>query len=491
MSRTPWCLRDDLVLRPWQAEALDRWKRMGCRGIIEAATGTGKSIVALTAIAHVHSLEGDQLRVALVVPTVALADQWRKVLIRDLSVSPYDIGTIAGTTDRPWNKRHPVAIAVINSARKQLPEAIRLWRDEGRTTLLIVDECHTAGSRENRKIFSERTKYGLGLSATLWRSDGEDHHVINGLGHLITAYGLRDAIRNEDVSQLTSINYYVDFTTTERDHWARVGHELGSSLRSILRDDSWLADMSTSQLYRFLLNLGPKARPELLRLRSLLEERVALMARAEAKLKLRNEILEWTHQSGRRALIFHESIDDSMLSLSLLRQRGARVGLYNSAMKHADRRTELERFKRGEYQLLVAVRALDQGIDVPEANVAVICQGTRTVRQRIQRLGRVIRWQEGKHALCFSVLVRGTVEEALVGARDDRLLGPAFVRHHCWPATPFAATLPEGHGAIPSRTYYPSTEVEESYSIPDWRWVRDLTAFAAGFSKADLSDSWW
>jgi superfamily II DNA or RNA helicase len=388
------------------------------------------------------------------------------------------------------NHRDTVVIAVINSARIKLGDLISRWRDEGRALMMVVDECHTAGSRENRKIFEHRCDYGLGLSATLLRSDEEDHHVQIGLGLPIMEYGLRDAIRNEDVSELTSINYYVDFTAIERDHWASVGDKLGATLKAVFQEHPWTASCSTSELYRHIIRMGSTATGTLGKLRELLDERVALLAKAEAKLKLRNEILVWTHESGRRALIYHERIDDSMLSFSLLKQRGARVGLYNSEMRPNDRKAELDRFRRGDHQILVAVKALDQGIDVPEASVGVICQGTRTVRQRIQRLGRVIRKQEGKHALTLSILVRGTVEEALVGARDDRLLGPSYVRHHCWPETAFDATIPDGRDSVPSRTYYPSTQINEAYTVPHWRLVRDLTVLAAGFKTEDLTHYW-
>ena len=79
---------------------------------------------------------------------------------------------------------------------------------------------------------------------------------------------------------------------------------------------------------------------------------------------------------------------------------------------------------------MVAVRSLDEGVDVPEAEIAIIASGSRSKRQRIQRMGRVLRFVEGKQALCVSLLVRGTVEETVTGAGDARLVGPKRVRHH-------------------------------------------------------------
>ena len=108
----------------------------------------------------------------------------------------------------------------------------------------------------------------------------------------------------------------------------------------------------------------------------------------------------------------------------------------HSALRTRDREAAHEAFRRERAAVLIAVRTVDEGVDVPDADVAIILSGTLTGRQRIQRIGRILR-PSGSTAMCYSLLARGTSEESIVGAADASLLGPERVRHHRWPTTPF------------------------------------------------------
>jgi superfamily II DNA or RNA helicase len=152
-------------------------------------------------------------------------------------------------------------------------------------------------------------------------------------------------------------------------------------------------------------------------------------------------------------VVFHESIATAEGTYRALKRLGVRVGIDHSGLSKTVRRRELDRYRNDRYRVFVAVRALDEGVDIPSADVAVISAGTRSRRQRIQRIGRILRADRGKQALVVSILVRGTPEESLVGGRDTSLLGVRRVRHHRWPERSLAEILPDASGHCPPDTY--------------------------------------
>jgi hypothetical protein len=132
----------------------------------------------------------------------------------------------------------------------------------------------------------------------------------------------------------------------------------------------------------------------------------------------------------------------------------------------------MQGFQQNRIQVLVAVRALDEGVDVPDASVAFIAAGSRSRRQRIQRFGRVLRPVEGKRALVLTILVRNSAEETAVGARDTFLLGAGRVQHHRWPGVPVAQAV-----VLDASTYRPS---EPAYSVEDMLTLLELGAWESG-----------
>jgi superfamily II DNA or RNA helicase len=113
-------------------------------------------------------------------------------------------------------------------------------------------------------------------------------------------------------------------------------------------------------------------------------------------------------------LVFHERIAQANVISELLDGRGERVALYHSGLGAAIRRRNLELFKLGQFSTLVTCRALDEGLNVPDARTAVVAASTRSTRQRIQRLGRVLRVSPGKLTASVATLYATDAEnEAL------------------------------------------------------------------------------
>jgi superfamily II DNA or RNA helicase len=134
----------------------------------------------------------------------------------------------------------------------------------------------------------------------------------------------------------------------------------------------------------------------------------------------------------------------------------------NSQLSAAERRIDMDLFRSGSSNILVAVRTIDEGIDVPDAKLAIIVNGTSSSRQRIQRIGRVVR-PTGESAVVVSILARNSPEEFRVGARDFLLVGRERTMHHLWNGQPMDELMELSHS-----TYTPTSLDNSKLSDESW-----------------------
>ncbi len=476
--RQPWTL--GFELKAWQAAALQEWTKAGQRGVVEAATGTGKTVVALAAIECLHREHGNRLRVAIVVPTKVLAHQWRDQLERRLGLPRDAIGEHHSDARVEWRPEQPVLVAVINSARTSLPPVLEGWRKRGHLAFLVVDECHRAGSEYNAQIFEGSYDLSLGLSATPERGDwGHEEFVYPGLGRPVYRYQLLDALDEGVLAPVRSVNLYVDFDADEHERWQELSDHLGTAFRNLMDRYPELGDVADDRLLGEVGKLAKGQDRLALSILKLLADRRELLSSARARSACQRSVLSWLAETGHRTLVFHETIAAAEASHQhLARTLRVRAGLDHSQLHRQQREEAMEGFRSGRHQVLVAVRALDEGVDVPDASVAVIAGGSRSRRQRIQRFGRVLRHGEGKEALVITVLVRATPEEVAVGGQDGVLPGVDRVRHHRWPGTPVDLAI-DDH---PS-TYRPGAP---KLSADDALTLGDLGLLEPGMAADDL-----
>ena len=148
------------ALRNWQVSALESWENEGHRGIVAAATGTGKSMVALEAISRRWTPTS---RTLVVVPSINLQEQWVRLLSSEFQLRLNQIGRIGGPTEFTFQSSHSIIVAVINSAREVVHHISEGWREEKRPTFLIVDECHGAATLSNQGVFHADFTWTMGL----------------------------------------------------------------------------------------------------------------------------------------------------------------------------------------------------------------------------------------------------------------------------------------------------------------------------------------
>ena len=417
-------------LRAWQTDALQRWQQAGHRGVVEAATGTGKTTLACAAIEQLHIEHGDNLRVAIVVPTIALAKQWRSELGVRLALSPSIIGEQHSKEEVSWDTSKPVLVTVLNTASKRLPAVAQSWADEGRQVLLVVDECHRAGAPSFSRIFDAAFGSALGLSATPERADdGEEEFVYPNIGVKIYEYPLLKALDDGVLCELTAVNLYVTFTSSEKTRWEQSSTDLSNALNGLLKAHPRL-DMSSPQFFNAVGQLAENEDGHARRLVAVLARRRDLISTCEARQICAEKVMAWIAQGGRRSIVFHDTIIGAKRSEQFLTAQGCKSVLEHSQLKNDERIEAITAFRSGRARALVTVKALDEGLDVPDADVGLIVAGSRSHRQRIQRIGRVLRQGDEKNAVVVTILVKGTPEETVVGARDNDRLGVHRVRHH-------------------------------------------------------------
>lgn len=408
-------------LRPWQSEALAAWEENDRRGIVAAATGTGKTRLAIEALRRTAA-EG--ARATIVVPTRILQAQWLRELRSARVVPAKRIGTIGGPSPDP-SPDHLVIVAVIDSARTGGRSLVKHWNSLGLPTMLVVDECHWAGSQYNRGVFEGDARWRLGLSATPERGDdGFDEVLVPELGGIVYRYSLKGAMDDGVLADLRLVNLLVDLTRGELNEYERLEQRI-SGLKSELavkhpeffQHDDWTAHVA----------LAAKTDPLAKRLSALVTERRRMLARSSGRFVMVKRLLDAGEFADRRSIVFNETIEQADHVADLVSAAGVSVVVDHSRMNQRDRDASYARFRGGGVDCLVVVRTADEGLDVPDADQAVITSGTLNPRQRIQRLGRVVRLG-GRSPRAISLLARGTPEEHLVAGRDLELLGVSRVR---------------------------------------------------------------
>jgi superfamily II DNA or RNA helicase len=368
--------------RRWQTAAFEAWRVAGNRGIAEVVTGGGKTVFAELCMAHIYDTVPG-VRFLILVPTTSLMDQWYVSIIEEFGLAERDIGTWSGRA-KP-KKPRLVNIMVINTARS----AAGMLRDSG-PTMLIVDECHRAASQENQKALAGRFIATLGMSATPKREhdSGFDAILRPALGEIIYSYDLNAASADGIISPFDLINVRVDLGPDEQEQYDSISRDIARLMKR-------------------------KSAPETAdRIEILLRKRARVAAMARLRVPIAARLID-SHR-GARTMIFHEDVGEATKLLTLLKQRGHSATIYHSRIAGALRRDNLRLYRKGVFDVLVSCRALDEGINIPETQLAVIASATASIRQRVQRLGRVLRPAPGKsHATIYTLYATDPEEKRL------------------------------------------------------------------------------
>ncbi len=413
---------DALELRDWQAAALAAWSEDG-RGVVEAVTGSGKTRLALAAVRMVVERGGVVL---VLVPTLGLLDQW----VRELaSVVPRGrVGRLGGGRADDLED-FPVLVATPQSAA-----GLPISPPHGTTGLLVADEAHRFGAVTWGEALKDAFSLRLALTATFER---EDDGLVDVLapyfGEVVHRYSYAEAARDGTIAPFDLTLVGVPLSPSERARHdeldGRVRRLTGSLIAAggMPRDPrALIASLSAivADAQRSGRD-GPQVRAAREYL-SVVRERRAVAAGAQHKTDVVEAIA--AALASHRTLAFTDTVEQAEAVIATLRRGGAPAAVLHGGLDDRQRRSRLARFGRGELVALAAPRVLDEGVDLPDADVALALSAFRTRRHLVQRLGRVLRIKpDGRAAHLILLHASGTLEDPARGGHHGFLTQVADV----------------------------------------------------------------
>jgi superfamily II DNA or RNA helicase len=405
-----------LDVREYQKDALNSWIANKCKGILEMATGTGKTITALNIMTEFYNKAYSQNKSVFYVilcPQKFLVKQWRE------EVESFGAEAIICDSDSGnWqsNLRKEIeyykygvkkSFIVITTNATFLGEKFQklLKPIVDKNMMLIVDECHNIGSFSYKKLLGEEwmnsVKYRLGLSATPERSmDIEGNDTIEKfLGKVIYEYTMEEAISN---GFLTKYNYYVHFTRLDVNEEIEY-LDLTEKITKMQNVESKLDNDGRSILEQLRFKRARIIHHSLDKRRKLLE------------------VLE-KEESIKKTLIYvgagkHQSEDESSIDVII---NEVKEKFDNSIKKFTSNENKFERnkiineFNHGYLDIITAIKCLDEGVNIPSIEKAFILASTTNPREYIQRRGRVLRLYPGKekaHIHDFIIVPRNYIDD--------------------------------------------------------------------------------
>ncbi len=377
----------DLELRDYQKQAIQNWEKSSRKGCIVLPTGAGKTAIGIKAIQKINAAT------LVVVPTIDLMEQWAHNILKHLSTYNNNsqdivIGKLGGGED----VLHAITVSTYDSAY------LRAATIGNQFKFIIFDEVHHLPAPGYRSIAEQCiAPYRLGLTATIERED-ELHELIPHLtGGVVFRLGAQQLSEQKHLAEHTIDRIQVNLTSEEQKEY----------------------DINHSKFLTNLKQLGFKI-PSMYNLRRLImmsnrnkTAREAMLARnkaneialnSQAKIKELQKILQQNNKT--KTIIFTQN---NKMVYELANR--FLIPFITHKTTKEERRDVLEGFKSGRYNVVATSRVLDEGVDVPDAELGIIVSGTGSGRELIQRLGRLLRpKQDNRKAKLIEIVSKHTRE---------------------------------------------------------------------------------
>ncbi len=372
--------------RPYQSEAIAAWRKARGRGVVVLPTGAGKSHVAVLAI-------DDRRRSALVIaPTLDLVRQWYDLLGSTFRVP---IGVVGGGE----HDVRPITVCTYDSAHLHLDHL------GARFGLVIFDECHHLPSAAYAMAArSCLAPFRLGLTATPERTDGREAELSRLVGPIVY---------RREITELSG-DYLAEYDVE------RIAVELTDEERAVYEEERGVyrafvgmhhIRMSSPAGWSEFVMLSSRSADGRRAMAAYRRQR-ALAFAAPAKLDFVGDLLH-THRAD-RCILFTQ---DNSTAYTIARRFLVPVITHQTKVK--ERSAILKGLSDGSLGAVVTSKVLNEGVDVPDANVAVVISGSGSVREHVQRLGRVLRKREGKRAILYELVTAKTSEELTSDRRRE------------------------------------------------------------------------
>jgi DNA phosphorothioation system restriction enzyme len=443
-------------LRGYQEEGIRKWFKNNGRGILHMATGTGKTVTALTAVTRLNDFvaqKNGQLCIVITVPYQHLAEQWAREAI-EFGFEPV---LCYGGVDR-WMEecqrrlnelrskitQHVMLIAV-NASMADKPFQAVLNSFNG-NILFVGDEAHNLGAPSNLQALPESAAFRLGLTATPDRYGDEEgtEGLKRYFGEIVLDYGLDKAISGGHLCRYLYYPILVHLDDDEQDEYAELSTRIGRLFGQAAKPESDKGE----QLNRLLI------------------KRARLVGKARNKLPELIKLLKQQGDVSHTLIYCGDSKENGQryLDTALARvggELGLRASPFTSEENNDERTRLLKQFAAGDIQALLAIRCLDEGVDVPMTRTAYILASSANPKEFVQRRGRVLRRSEGKtRAYIYDFIVVPDLEKLSDQAPSN--VERSLMKRELARFNEFA-TLAENHGEALSAI----TEIKKSLNLLD------------------------
>lgn len=491
-DRHPYTFPSDFERYDWQREAAEKWfepvpqsERDSENGIVKVVTGAGKTVMALDVIKRWLEKHPNGV-VTVLVPTNVLMRQWLEELIEKLNVPPEDIGWAGGGHKDQFEDGYRILVSIVNSAVKEDFLKTTLGEAAAEEHLLIADECHRYTGETFSNVFEYPRTASLGLSATPLsnQEDGEhsdsDELLLTELGPIYYTLTYDEGIDRGLIPEF-HVNYVgFDLTVPERQTYDRLSEHVADAVSDI-------ESQYGNRLYELRGHFAHKLQtiaessdhptPAISDFFRYTRERREFIADAVGRQAITLSLLQKTIDESKKSILFQERINqlERMVAPAETRGRNYRTGEiaeeyggrqrlhdqypglktvdqelenlffdadYRPVMYHSGHRSEawndfaVEWFDDGGFaNVMLSVKALIEGVDVPSADIGIVRVSSGSVRQRIQTFGRVLRTGDDPTATSelYVLYARDTVDEKIFQEYDwDEQLAMADVSHLTW-----------------------------------------------------------
>ncbi|MBF0289194.1 MAG: DEAD/DEAH box helicase family protein [SAR324 cluster bacterium] len=374
---TPFPLQNKIIPRPYQQQAIQAWSEAGAFGIVALPTGAGKTILGVLLI------EKTQRPTLIHVPTIDLMHQWYAVLKQYFDT---EIGLLGGG----YHEIEMLTVATYDSALLHVPHR------GNRFGLIIFDECHhLPGEQYQYTAISSLAPFRLGLTATPERNDGRESLLYQLCGQLCYQAHIHE-LKGETLAPYSVVTMEVEMGIEEREEYEVARQCYTDFLRKEQIDFGHPRGWNN---FLWKSSRTPEGRQAFKAYR--MQKQLSQASRA--KIEIIWELIQ-QHQ-GDRIIIFTQ---DNEMAYRIGKQFFLPVITHHTKLK--ERELFLESFRNGIYSVMITSKVLNEGVDVPEANVAIIVSGSGSVREHVQRLGRILRGRPKKQAYLYELISKSTGE---------------------------------------------------------------------------------
>ncbi len=421
---------ENIQLKPYQEDAIEKWEAADCRGILKMATGTGKTFTALAAATR-KALELSRSKKPLLVivtaPAVDLVNQWQE----EAEKFNWSVSSCHGELTK--NLRNKLEAAFNNVSAKYGefaemvittnnsitpseinnydPYLLRKIQDHRGELLFIGDEMHSLGTESTVGVLPAHAKYRIGLSATpeRYRDPKGTESLFNYFGDPVIDIDIHDAIHvHKALCPYDYFPSFVELTEEETRQFQEYSKKIAQAMHAGGEGHPWVG-----RRQRVMQHADEK----LMALDSLLDT------------KLKDQSYMFMYSPEGYDPDDEERPDDELAGIKatekiekLMKDKGYKVSQYNGDTKMRDRKILQEKLAKGDLDALISMKCLNQGIDVPEARIGVFLSSTKNSQQFVQRRGRILRKAAGKtKAELYDMIVRPPLTENMT-ASEKRLL---------------------------------------------------------------------